>query len=59
MMDENNVELTSFEKLMEGVFQTSLVVRKYYESLIESGFTEEEAIELTKEYQKSLLSLGK
>ena len=58
-MAEDNVELTSFEKLMDGVFQTSLVIRKYYENLIESGFTEEQAIELTKEYQKSIFSLGK
>lgn len=50
-------ELTPFEKIMEGVNEFATVIRAYYDALINKGFTAEQALALTIEYQKGLLTL--
>jgi len=52
-------ELTDFEKLMESVNQLAVLVKAYCNALVEQGFGYEEAILLTKEYQKSIIELAK
>jgi len=50
-------EKTEFEKLIDGVSQLASIVKAYYDSLIESGFSKKDAILLTLEYQKSLFGM--
>lgn len=55
LMDEK----TDFEKLIESVHQLADIVRTYYELLIEKGFTAEEALKLTVEYQNAIISTAR
>lgn len=52
-------EKTDFEKLIESVHQLADIVRTYYELLIEKGFTAEEALKLTVEYQNAIISTAR
>ena len=49
-------ELTEYEKLIEGVSQLANTVRVYYETLIENGFSEKDALALARDYQNALIS---
>lgn len=54
-----NDELAPYEKLIEGISQLASLMRAYYEALRESGFSAQEAIFLTSEYQKVILGSAK
>ena len=55
-----NEELTEFEKAIDSVALLAGLVKAYYDALIEQGMTKKDALYLTGEYQKQLLSgLGK
>lgn len=52
-------ELTDFEKLVQGVNQFATLVRAYYDALVESGFSEKDAMVLTAQYQRDVLDMAK
>lgn len=52
-------EKTDFEKLIESVNQLATVVRAYYEILVEKGFTADEALKLSVEYQNSIIMMAR
>ncbi len=57
---ERNVDdLTNFEKLIDAISQMAAVVSAYHKALLEQGFSEENALLLTIEYQKELLGMAK
>lgn len=51
-------EKTDFEKLIDSAAQLATVVRAYYKSLTEEGFTEEQAFKMSIEYQNSIMNMA-
>jgi len=49
-------ELTDFEKAVESVALLAGLIKAYYDALIEQGMTKKDALYLTGEYQKQMLS---
>jgi hypothetical protein len=52
-------ELTNYEKLIEGVNRFAMLMRSYFSALIEQGFSEDQAINLTAQYQRDMLNMAK
>lgn len=50
-------ELTPYEKMLDGVAQFATLIRTYYVSLTESGFSHDDAMVLTMDYQKELVAM--
>jgi hypothetical protein len=49
-------DLTDFEKAIEGITPLAALIAAYYNALVESGLSKKDALTLTIEYQKQMLS---
>lgn len=54
MSDEIPDPLAMMEQLLRGLVDVAKVTRTYYESLLDSGFGEQEAMQLTIAFQTQL-----
>ena len=53
----SNDELTDYEKAVDAMCTLARLTRVYYETLIESGFSDKDALILTIEYQKEIITM--
>jgi len=50
-------ERTDFEKLIDGINELAVGISKYHHGLIESGISEQDALELTLQYQHEIFEV--
>jgi hypothetical protein len=50
------IELTDFEKLIDGMTTMAGLVIAYYNALVEGGMPKKEALTLTIEFQKAVIN---
>jgi hypothetical protein len=58
MSDEVPDPLAALDQIMRAVIDVAKAVWGYYQALVEQGFTADQALALTLDYQRALLSGG-
>lgn len=56
MKETQEDELTDLEKQIDGVAKITVAIRAYYVSLIENGFSKDEALQITIAWQNAMVT---